>query len=49
MLWRRYIAQEEAAGKAEEGEGADAGVWEYEHPAGSVYCGVADGGGVNFA
>jgi hypothetical protein len=46
MLWRRHIAQEEAAGKAEEGQGADAGIWECEHSAGGVYCGVADGGGI---
>jgi hypothetical protein len=35
--------QEEAAGQAEGRQEADAGIWECEHPAGSVYCGVADG------
>jgi hypothetical protein len=46
VLRRRHIAQEEVVGKAEEGQGADAGVWECEHPAGGVYCGAKDGGGV---
>ena len=37
--------QEEAAGQAEEGQGADAGVWQCQHPAGGVHRGAADGGG----
>ena len=43
MLRRRYIAQEDVAGKAEKGESADAGVWECEYTAGSVYCGAQNG------
>jgi hypothetical protein len=46
MLRWRHIAQEEAAGKAEKGQGADEGVWECEHSAGGVYCCAADGRGV---
>lgn len=34
----------EAAGKAEGGEEAYAGVWEREHPAGGFHCCVEDGG-----
>ena len=49
VLWRGYYAQEKAAGEAEEGQGPDARVWECEHSAGSVYRGVADGGGVTTA
>src|SRR5690606_20169879 len=55
----RHHAQEEAAGEAEEGQGADAGAplaarprgggEECEHLAGRVYRGVADGGGVGCA
>ena len=44
--YQAKIAQEEAAGEAEKGQGADAGVWQCEHPAGGVHRGVADGGGV---
>jgi GTP-binding protein LepA len=47
MLWRRHQPQEKAAGKAEKGQGADARIWECIDPAGSVYCGVADGRGVS--
>ena len=43
MLRRRRHAEAEAAGEAEEGQGADARVWQREHPAGGVYCGAEDG------
>ena len=46
MLRRRNIAQEEAAGETEEGQGADEGIRECEHSAGGVYCGVEDGRGI---
>jgi hypothetical protein len=55
----RHHAQEEAAGEAEEGQGKDAGApkaacpreggEQCQHPAGGVYRGVADGGGVTSA
>ncbi len=46
MLRRRHQPQEEAAGEAEEGQGADARIWQCEHSAGGVYRCAADGGGV---
>ena len=38
--------QEEAAGKAEEGQGEDARVRQRQHPAGSLHRRAADGGGI---
>ena len=35
--------KKQAAGEAEEGQGADAGIWQCQHPAGGVYRGAADG------
>jgi hypothetical protein len=43
---RRHHAQEKAAGKAEEGESADAGIWFGVYSARGVYCCVEDGRGV---
>ena len=43
---RRHQPLDEAARQAEKGQGEDAGVWERVDPAGGVYRGVADGGGV---
>jgi GTP-binding protein LepA len=48
MLWRRREPQAQAPRQAEEGQGADAGIWVGEYPAGGVYRGVADGGGVEY-
>src|SRR5690606_30531116 len=44
VLWRRHQPQEEAAGKAEEGQGADAGIRQREYSAGGFRGGAQDGG-----
>jgi hypothetical protein len=41
-LWTRHIVQEEAAGKAEEGQGADAGVWQRIDPSESFHRSTTD-------
>src|SRR3546814_13267572 len=43
MLWRGHQPQEEAAGKAEGGQEADAGIWFRFNPSGSLYRSATDG------
>src|SRR3546814_20928321 len=43
MLWRGHQPQEKAAGKAEGGQEADAGIWFRFNPSGSLYRSAADG------